>query len=94
MLVMLIAFLVAAFALLCIRVPSAGSALMAIDKPSDPHELGLVVASRTSYAAPSPSNAYLFFSSFTYPFQPPTIDTVPFTFATISQHPSRNVIAR
>jgi hypothetical protein len=94
MLVMLIAFLVAAFSLLCIRVPSAGSALMAINEPSNPHELGLIVASRTSYAAPSPSNTYLFFSSFTYPFQPPTIDTVPFTFATISQHPSRNVITR
>ena len=46
MLVMLIAFLIAAFALLCIRVPSVWSALMAIDESSDPHELGLVVASR------------------------------------------------
>ncbi len=46
MLVMLIAFLIAAFAILCIRVPSVWSALMAIDDPSDPHELGLVVASR------------------------------------------------
>ena len=31
--------------------------------------------------------------SFTHPFQPPTIDTVPFTFTTISHHPSRHVIA-
>ena len=46
MLVMLVAFLIAAFALLCIRVPSVWSALMAIDEPSDPNELGLVVASR------------------------------------------------
>lgn len=52
MLVMLIAFLVAAFALLCIRVPSVWSALMAIDEPSDPNELGLVVASRASYTSP------------------------------------------
>jgi hypothetical protein len=51
MLVMLIAFLIAAFALLCIRVPSVWSALMAIDEPSDPNELGLVVASRASYAS-------------------------------------------
>jgi hypothetical protein len=57
MLVMLIAFLVAAFALLCIRIPSARSALVAIDEPSDPQELGLVIASRMSYTAPSPSNA-------------------------------------
>ena len=55
MLVMFVAFLIAAFALLCIRVPSVWSALMAIDEPSDPHELGLVVASRASYASPSPS---------------------------------------
>jgi hypothetical protein len=60
MLVMLIAFLIAAFALLCIRVPSDWSVLMAIDEPSDPHKLGLVVASRASYATPSPSNAYMF----------------------------------
>ena len=46
--VMLIALLVAAFALLCIRVPSVWFALMAIDEPSDVRELGLVVASRTS----------------------------------------------
>ncbi len=52
MLVMLMAFLIAAFALLCIRIPSVWSALMAIDEPSDPHELGLVVASRASYAIP------------------------------------------
>lgn len=48
MFVMLIAFLIAAFAILCIRVPSVWSALMASDEPSDPHELGLVVASRVS----------------------------------------------
>jgi hypothetical protein len=46
MLVMLVAFLIAVFALLCLRVPSVWSALMAIDEPSDPNELGLVVASR------------------------------------------------
>ena len=48
MLVMSIAFLIAALALLCIRVPSVWYALMAIDEPSDPNELGLVVASRAS----------------------------------------------
>jgi len=52
MLVMLTAFLIAAFALLCIRLPSVWSALMAIDEPLDPHELGLVVASRASWALP------------------------------------------
>jgi hypothetical protein len=46
--VMLIAFLVAAIALLCIRVPSVWFAFMAIDKSSDVRELGLVVASRMS----------------------------------------------
>jgi hypothetical protein len=55
MLVMFVAFLIAAFALLCIRVPSVWSALMAIDEPSDPHELGLVVASRASYPIHTPS---------------------------------------
>jgi hypothetical protein len=60
MLVMLIAFLIAAFALLCIRVPSVWSALMAIDEPSDPNELGLVVASRASYTSPFPSYTYMF----------------------------------
>ena len=55
MLVMFIAFLTAAFALLCIRVPAVWSALIAIDESSDPHELGLVVASRASLCAlPSP----------------------------------------
>ena len=49
MFVMLIAFLIAAFALLCIRFPSVWSALMASDEPSDPHELGLVVASRAPW---------------------------------------------
>jgi hypothetical protein len=64
MLVMLVAFLIAAFALLCIRVPSVWSALMAIDEPSDPHELGLVVASRASSASMSPfrSNTLTCFS--------------------------------
>jgi hypothetical protein len=58
MLVMFIAFLIAAFALLCIRVPSVWSALMAIDEPSDPNELGLVVASRASYPSPTPSPSH------------------------------------
>jgi hypothetical protein len=53
MFVMLIAFLIAAFALLCIRFPSVWSALMASDESSDPHELGLVVASRASWHLPS-----------------------------------------
>lgn len=44
---MFTAFLVAAFALLCLRFPSVWSALMAIDEPSDHRELGLVVATRT-----------------------------------------------
>lgn len=57
MLVMFIAFLIAAFALLCIRVPSVWSALMAIDEQSDPHELSLVVASRASSASMSPSRS-------------------------------------
>lgn len=59
MLVMFIAFLVAAFALLCIRFPSVWSALMAIDEPSDHRELGLVVASRTfprPFHIPHPSS--------------------------------------
>ena len=47
MLVMFIALLVAAFILLSLRFPAVWSALMAIDEPSDPRELGLVVASRT-----------------------------------------------
>jgi hypothetical protein len=68
MLVMLIAFLVAAFSLLCIRVPSVWSTLMAIDEPSDPHKLGLVVAYRTFYATPSPSNAYMFSLDIRKPF--------------------------
>lgn len=49
MFVMLIAFLVAAFAILCLRVPSVWSALMAIDDLSDARELGLVVATRKSH---------------------------------------------
>ncbi|KAH8979937.1 hypothetical protein EDB86DRAFT_598492 [Lactarius hatsudake] len=47
MLIMLVAFLVAAFAILCIRVPSVWFALMATDEPSDARELSLVVASAT-----------------------------------------------
>ncbi|KAI0289493.1 hypothetical protein BC826DRAFT_914419 [Russula brevipes] len=54
MLVMLISFLVAAFALLCIRVPSVWYALMAIDEPSDSRELGLVVASRNPFRESGP----------------------------------------
>ncbi|KAF8485292.1 hypothetical protein DFH94DRAFT_270350 [Russula ochroleuca] len=54
MFVMLIAFLIAAFALLCIRFPSVWSALMASDDPSDPHELGLVVASRNPFRESGP----------------------------------------
>ena len=46
MLIMFVAFLVAAFAILCIRVPSVWFALMATDEPSDARELSLVVASR------------------------------------------------
>lgn len=49
MLIMLVAFLVAAFAVLCIRVPSVWLALMAADEPSDARELSLVVASRASH---------------------------------------------
>ena len=49
MLVMFIAFLVAAFVLLSLRFPAVWSALMAIDEPSDHRELGLVVASRTCF---------------------------------------------
>ncbi|KAI9447314.1 hypothetical protein BJY52DRAFT_1228320 [Lactarius psammicola] len=52
MLIMFVAFLVAAFAILCIRVPSVWFALMATDEPSDARELSLVVASRASYLPP------------------------------------------
>ncbi|KAH9007346.1 hypothetical protein EDB86DRAFT_82519 [Lactarius hatsudake] len=52
MLIMLVAFLVAAFAILCIRVPSVWFALMATDEPSDARELSLVVASRASHLSP------------------------------------------
>ena len=59
MFIMLIASIVAAFALLCVRIPSVWSALMAIDEPSDAREMGLVVASRTfcisSHHTTSPS---------------------------------------
>ncbi|KAN0140225.1 hypothetical protein V8E53_002121 [Lactarius tabidus] len=51
---MLVAFLVAAFAVLCIRVPSVWLALMAADEPSDARELSLVVASRASHLPPAP----------------------------------------
>ncbi|KAH9175156.1 hypothetical protein EDB89DRAFT_2066955 [Lactarius sanguifluus] len=51
---MLVAFLVAAFAILCIRVPSVWFALMATDEPSDGRELSLVVASRAHTRAPYP----------------------------------------
>ncbi|KAH9955545.1 hypothetical protein BC827DRAFT_1141293 [Russula dissimulans] len=54
MFVMLIAFLVAAFAILCLRVPSVWSALMAIDEPLGAHELGLVVASRNPFRESGP----------------------------------------
>lgn len=54
MLIMLVAFLVAAFAILCIRVPSVWFALMATDEPSDPRELGLVVASRNPFRESGP----------------------------------------
>ncbi len=64
MLVMLTAFLIAAFALLCIRLPSVWSALMAIDEPLDPHELGLVVASRASWALPPLSLLRLYILSY------------------------------
>ncbi len=52
MLIMLVAFLVAAFAILCIRVPSVWFALMATDEPSDARELSLVVASRAFHLPP------------------------------------------
>ncbi|KAH9049233.1 hypothetical protein EDB83DRAFT_2401014 [Lactarius deliciosus] len=52
MLIMLVAFLVAAFAILCIRVPSVWFALMATDEPSDARELSLVVAARASHLSP------------------------------------------
>jgi hypothetical protein len=72
MLVMLAAFLIAAIALLCIRIPSIWSALMAIDEPSDPNELGLVVASRASHVPcpmPLPLNAHYILSlTFRKPF--------------------------
>ncbi|KAH9991641.1 hypothetical protein BJV74DRAFT_835981 [Russula compacta] len=54
MFIMLIASLVAAFALLCVRIPSVWSALMAIDDPSDARELGLVVASRNPFRESGP----------------------------------------
>lgn len=54
MLIMLVAFLVAAFAILCIRVPSVWFALMATDEPSDARELSLVVASRNPFRESGP----------------------------------------
>jgi hypothetical protein len=68
MLVMLIAFLIAVFSLLCIHIPSIWSTLMAINKPSDHHKLGLVVAYHMFYATPSPSNAYMFSLNIRKPF--------------------------
>ena len=52
MLIMLVAFLVAAFAVLCIRVPSVWLALVAADDLSDARELSLVVASRAFHLPP------------------------------------------
>ena len=54
MLIMSVAFLVAAFAILCIRVPSVWFALMATDEPSDARELSLIVASRALHLPPLP----------------------------------------
>ncbi len=70
MIIMFVAFLVAAFAVLCVRVPSVWLALMATDEPSDARELSLVVASRASshhppthsppltHLRPSPGNPF------------------------------------
>ena len=58
MLIMLVAFLVAAFAVLCIRVPSVWFALMAADDPSDARELSLVVASRAFHLPPLPLSLF------------------------------------
>ena len=69
MLVMLIAFLIAAFALLCIRFPSVWSALMASDEPSDSHELGLVVASRASRFPSRKTDVYALSSLLGNPFR-------------------------
>jgi hypothetical protein len=69
MLVMLIAFLIAAFALLCIRFPSVWSALMASDEPSDAHELGLVVASRASSVSSHKTYVYALFLLLGNPFR-------------------------
>jgi hypothetical protein len=54
MLIMFVAFLVAAFAILCIRVPSVWFALTATDEPSDARELSLIVASRNPFRESGP----------------------------------------
>ncbi|KAI0260517.1 hypothetical protein BC834DRAFT_540645 [Gloeopeniophorella convolvens] len=54
MFVMLVALLVAALALLCLRVPSIWLALMAIDEPVGAHELGLIVANRNPFRESGP----------------------------------------
>ncbi|KAA1465989.1 hypothetical protein DENSPDRAFT_876156 [Dentipellis sp. KUC8613] len=55
MFVMLIATLVAAFVLLCLRIPSVWMSLMALDDPIDAHELGLaLVATRNPFREQGP----------------------------------------
>ncbi|KAI0312475.1 hypothetical protein OF83DRAFT_1067118 [Amylostereum chailletii] len=55
MFVMFLATLVAAFVLLCLRIPSVWLSLMAIDEPADAHELGLaVVAARNPFRESGP----------------------------------------
>ncbi|KAI0052606.1 hypothetical protein FA95DRAFT_1579927 [Auriscalpium vulgare] len=55
MLVMLLATLVAAFVVLCLRIPSVWLAFMAIDEPADAHELGMaLVATRNPFRESGP----------------------------------------
>ncbi|KAI0069202.1 hypothetical protein BV25DRAFT_1791344 [Artomyces pyxidatus] len=55
MFVMILATLVAAFVLLCLRIPSVWLAFMAIDEPSDAHELGMaLVATRNPFRESGP----------------------------------------
>jgi hypothetical protein len=71
MLIMLVAFLVAAFAVLCIRVPSVWLALVAADDLSDARELSLVVASRAFHLPLPPLSLSAFHEALTpAPFAP------------------------
>ncbi|TFY81788.1 hypothetical protein EWM64_g2221 [Hericium alpestre] len=56
MLAVLIATLVTALCLLSLRIPFVWMSLMAIDDPSDAHELGMALVASRVYPAPHPSS--------------------------------------